>query len=131
MALPANLANGDLINETWVDAVVDTITPTAWTAVTFQNGWSNLVGLCQYRKVGDMVQVRGIIKGGTSGSVAFTMPVGFRPPQTVRFPISSALGDASGLPSATVSGIDGTVTLSNTSNTGNTAVDGVQFSTVA
>jgi hypothetical protein len=56
---------------------------TPWTGVTFQNGWVNFGGAyqtAQYRKVGDVVQVRGVIKSGTVGSIAFTLPVGFRPP---------------------------------------------------
>lgn len=59
-----------------------------WTAVTFQNSWTNYGGAyqaCQYRAVGDMVQVRGLIAGGTSGTTAFTLPVGFRPPGHIQF----------------------------------------------
>ena len=57
--------------------------PTAWTAVTFLNSWVNYGApqqIAQYRKKGDLVQVRGQIKGGASGTRAFTLPVGFRPP---------------------------------------------------
>jgi hypothetical protein len=57
-------------------------TPTAWTAVTFQNSWVDFgagLQICQYRKVGDEVQVRGVIQGGVSATVAFTLPTGFRP----------------------------------------------------
>src|SRR5436190_3119179 len=39
-------------------------TPTAWTGVTFQNGWQNFGGgwpSAQYRKVGDQVYLRGLI----------------------------------------------------------------------
>lgn len=57
--------------------------PTPWTAVTFQNGWVNYgfgFQVAQYRKVGDMVQVRGFIKSGTGVTAAFTLPTGFRPP---------------------------------------------------
>lgn len=85
-------------NSTWTDGVGGTpvsaarlnniesglvaLNPTAWTAVTFQNGWSNFGGgyqAAQYRKIGDVVQVRGLIKSGTVGSAAFTLPAGFRP----------------------------------------------------
>lgn len=55
----------------------------AWTQVTFQNGWANAYGSSpvQYRKVGDMVQLRGMASGSTLRVAAFTMPTGFRPPQ--------------------------------------------------
>jgi hypothetical protein len=95
MVLPANLATNDVIDETWVDAVTTTladltaaITPTAWTAVTFAGSWVNLGGgyqTAQYRKVGDMVQVRGIIKSGVTATAAFTLPAGFRPPVSTEF----------------------------------------------
>lgn len=80
-------------------------TPTVWTNVTFQNGWANFGGSqppCQYRKTGDMVSVRGVIKSGTQGVAIFVLPAGFRPIYYVRFPISAALGTAGGLPYAMV-----------------------------
>ncbi len=59
-------------------------TPPAWIPVTFANGWSNFdtVRMVQYRKIGDEVTLRGVMKGGTIayGTPAFTLPVGFRPP---------------------------------------------------
>ena len=63
------------------------ITPTAWTAVTFENSWVDFGAgsrqVCQYRKVGDMVQLRETMKSGTLAATAFTLPVGFRPPDTL------------------------------------------------
>jgi hypothetical protein len=35
----------------------------------------------QYRKNGDLVELRGFIAGGTIGAPAFILPVGFRPYQ--------------------------------------------------
>lgn len=67
-------------------AVVNALAkPTAWVAVTFQNGWVDFVGthqLCQYRKIGDNVQIRGLVKSGTVGAgfAIFVLPAGFRPP---------------------------------------------------
>jgi hypothetical protein len=70
------------------------IAPTAWTNLTLQNGWTNASGqqAAQYRKIGDMVQLRGGIAGGTLNAIAFTLPVGFRPSITVRTPITGASG---------------------------------------
>jgi len=58
-------------------------TPPAWTPVTFANGWTNFPGSeqpAQYRKIGDVVYLRGVITGGTMQQSAFILPVGFRPP---------------------------------------------------
>lgn len=69
-------------------------TTTPWTAVTaFLNGWVNFGGadqVAQYRKDSlGQVHVRGIIKNGTIGLAAFTLPVGYRPLATQRFAVPS------------------------------------------
>jgi hypothetical protein len=66
---------------TWDE--VQAVTP--WTAPTFLNSWTNFgapYNLAKYRKVGDMVQLRGLIAGGTvgTGTPFFLLPTGFRPP---------------------------------------------------
>jgi hypothetical protein len=55
---------------------------TGWTAVSFQNSWVNYGTYqgAQYRRVGDIVECRGLVKSGTVGSAIFTLPTGFRPP---------------------------------------------------
>lgn len=61
---------------------------TAWTGVTFQNGWANFGGSeqnVQYRKNGDVVEMRGVMKNGSLGAPAFTLPAGFRPPSDLGF----------------------------------------------
>lgn len=72
-----------------VNAAINTaVNPTAWTAVTsFFSGWSQATGYSgyhqlQYRKVNDLVYVKGVI--GYTGSPPntqdmFTLPLGFRP----------------------------------------------------
>ena len=62
---------------------------TPWTAVTFQNGWANKGGSeqpCQYRKIGDIVYLRGMMTRNPVpfATAAFNLPVGFRPPALVR-----------------------------------------------
>lgn len=64
-----------------------------WIAPTFLNGWTNYgAGFqdAQYRKVGDDVQVRGLIKDGTIGVSAFDLPAGFRPPARLIFAVDTA-----------------------------------------
>jgi hypothetical protein len=62
---------------------VAALQPGAWVALSYQNGWTNIGGgqqNGQYRKWGDMVQLRGFLQNGTAGTVAFNLPAGFRPP---------------------------------------------------
>lgn len=66
-----------------VNANTVALTAGAWTPVTFQGTWANQTGgsqPVQYRKLGDMVQLRGQMAAGSMSSPAFTLPVGFRPP---------------------------------------------------
>lgn len=63
---------------------------TAWTAPTLLNSWVNFGTTFQvagYRKVGDVVALRGMIKNGTVAglTVLFTLPSGFRPPADLIF----------------------------------------------
>ena len=63
---------------------------TPWTNAALLNGWTQSGGwqTVQYRKVGDMVHIRGSATGGpaTSGSVVLNLPAGFRPPAQLSFP---------------------------------------------
>lgn len=56
--------------------------PTAWVTATLQNGFTVLSGYAApaYRKVGDVVQIRGSVAGGAVVQTLFVLPVGFRPP---------------------------------------------------
>lgn len=54
-----------------------------WISPPGLNGWNNYGApwqTCQYRKVGDIVQIRGLVAGGTIGLAVFNLPAGFRPP---------------------------------------------------
>ena len=65
----------------------------AWIPVTtFLNGWVNLDGIrpASYRKVGDEVQLRGMVQSGTLQGPAFTLPAGFRLPQNSHFPAATS-----------------------------------------
>lgn len=59
--------------------------PTPWVAPTLLNGWVNYGNPwqnVQYRRIGDIVTIRGLATAGTvtSGTIIFNLPVGFRPP---------------------------------------------------
>lgn len=74
---------------------VDVVGRTAWTAVTFQNSWVNFGSgyqAMEYRKVGDMVQLRGLIKSGTVSTDMFTLPTGFRPPAAIQLATAAGGG---------------------------------------
>jgi hypothetical protein len=54
----------------------------------FQNSWVNYAAgqVAQFRKYPDgKVKLQGYIKGGATGTVVFTLPVGYRPPDQVGF----------------------------------------------
>ena len=62
--------------------------PPVWTTPSPVNGWENYgAGFTplQYRKVGDEVSVRGLIKNGTIGWGCTQLPVGMRPPGNLLF----------------------------------------------
>jgi hypothetical protein len=64
-----------------------------WIAPTLINSWVNyLVGYATagYRKIGDIVYVRGMVKSGSPvNSIIFTLPVGYRPVYNHLFASSS------------------------------------------
>lgn len=71
--------------------------PEGWIAVSggvgFENSWVNYGAGeqdAQYRKVGDIVELRGVVKSGTVGvNAIFTLPSGYRPPASVAFAVAS------------------------------------------
>ena len=68
--------NGDLSAIGTVNGA--TIGDSGWQTISsFTNGYSG--NSVAYRKINNVVYLRGNISGGTSGSVAFTLPSGFRP----------------------------------------------------
>jgi hypothetical protein len=101
---------------------------TAWTAVTFQNSWANFgagMQVAQYRKVGDVVEVRGVIQSGATATVAFTLPAGFVPPATQTLPV---VGPSGALASVTVA-TTGTVAVISASGTSGVGI-AFRFSTI-
>ena len=54
----------------------------AWQAPSLNAPWTNYgdaFANAAYRKDGNRVQLRGLVKAGAGGSVVFTLPAGFRP----------------------------------------------------
>jgi len=113
---------------------------TTWAVLQFVAGWANYGSgwqIAQARKVGDEVQMRGLVThpGSVSGSVSMiTMPIGFRPPANVMFP---CLANQSGFPQQEPMrvdvGPDGSLTLQalHSAPIGYLSLDIIRFSTVA
>lgn len=60
--------------------------------IGFQNSWIDAgspQALAAYIKEGNWVSLRGVIEGGAVPSIAFTLPVGYRPPYIHRIPVVS------------------------------------------
>jgi hypothetical protein len=77
-----------------LNSVVDDILPnTNWLAPTLINSWVNSGGgeteAAYTRDANGMVWIRGRIEGGVQNTVAFNLPEGYRPNETVRFPINA------------------------------------------
>jgi hypothetical protein len=75
---------------------------------TFSNGWVNFAGGWRpagfWRSPFHMVYLRGLIKSGTVGQAAYTLPPAFRPSEPESFPVISnaALGRVSVFTDGTV-----------------------------
>lgn len=59
-----------------------------WTPLTLQGLWVNYGGWANaaFRKVNDMVYLRGLIRSGAVGTIGY-LPAGYRPPAAVLFPV--------------------------------------------
>lgn len=72
-----------------LDARVIVLEGEAWTAPTLGGSWVNYGSgfrTARYRKIGDIVEIEGLVKSGTTGSTIFTLPSGYRPPQGLIMP---------------------------------------------
>ena len=76
-------APGSGVKSDWAQQISTYVSPSAWTALPLFGAWVAYGApyqVPQYRKRGDIVEVRGLIKNGVIGTQAFTLPAGFRPP---------------------------------------------------
>jgi hypothetical protein len=73
--------------------LADTNGAPVWAAVSFQNSWVNAAGFqaCQYTKIRGEVLMRGYASrplAFAAGAIC-TLPVGFRPSSTMRYPVEN------------------------------------------
>ena len=79
---PGELVTASLLNTELRDNELYLVGDAAWTAPALSNGWVNFAGGTQpvgYRKIGDVVHLRGCLKSGTVNTTVFTLPAGYRP----------------------------------------------------
>ena len=99
-------------------------TQEAWITPTLLNGWVESLFSIRYRKDSfGIVHIKGRISGGTNGTVAFILPVGYRPTQATGM---LGMSDTNVVPRITVNS-DGTVTINNF--TAYMYLDSISFST--
>lgn len=67
----------------WIEVSKEKDVDTGWITPTMQNSWVDYAGgytPTAYRRIGNRVFLRGLVKAGTVNTSMFTLPVGFRPP---------------------------------------------------
>ena len=98
----------------WLEELRDALTPEDWRNVStdavngYENSWAdNTVVASFYKDPFGIVRLKGNIDTGTSGTVAFTLPEGYRPDEA-QYLIALGAGGAAG--NFVLVGTDGTVT---------------------
>ena len=95
------------------DVVVngDLTVNTSWQSITLENGWENYGAeyqSAQYKKVGNKVFLRGLIRNGSNGTTAFTLPSEYRPLASLK--LTTNTDNAGGTAVITITS-SGTVTI--------------------
>lgn len=85
-----------------INEILEYIGDTGWIYVgttgapAFVNGWSNDSSAdynrLSFRRISDVVWIRGVVFGGTLGSVVTNLPIGFRPQSSEYIPAFCAAG---------------------------------------
>lgn len=90
MPLKRPVAGDPVVVEDFGQPVYDYIVanqPTAWVNMTYLNSWRTYPGYqaLQYRKIGDIVYLRGFVQSPGTATAMATLPSGFWPPMTLEF----------------------------------------------
>lgn len=97
-----------------------------WQDVVLENSWENVGSPYHnaqyYKDPFDIVRLRGRIDTGSSATVAFTLPEGFRPVATEEHPLSDGTDTANAVIAS-----NGQVTITDTSGTPSVSLDGLTF----
>ena len=60
----------------------------SWQEIILTNEWENYGAgyqSAQYKKIGNQIFLRGLIRNGSNNTIAFTLPSGYRPPADLKF----------------------------------------------
>ena len=91
--IPDEVVTAAMLNEQIRDNLNWLVGDASWIAPALTNGWVNFgsanFSTAGYRKLGDVVYLKGTVKSGTLGAAIFTLPVGYRPPNQCVFGIES------------------------------------------
>lgn len=116
----------------WEQAVSAGLSAPTWVSATLVNSWVTFNVADQvasyWKDANGTVHVRGRIRSGTSATVCFTLPSGYRPLKREQFVIAAQDGTAEALIAA-----DGTVTLTDVGTgdvNASASLAGINFSTV-
>ena len=89
-------APGSGVKSDWAQQITNYVVPTAWTTLALNAPWTNIGGqnpaTLEYRRIGALVELHGMIKGGTAANPIATLPVGFRPVRGQLFWATDASG---------------------------------------
>lgn len=103
-------ADNKAIRDTF-ELVLAAILDEPWHEVSaFQNGWSNEGGqdsTAAYHLSIDRVYLKGQLSGSVVDSVAFQLPVGYRPPKNMNFPEANIDSNGNVRPRTTLASLDG------------------------
>ena len=108
-----------------------TIPQEAWQTPTFVNGWQDYgapYSARYYKDTNGRVHLKGLVKGGAAGTVAFTLPVGYRPDNYLYLVVANGSGSSS-FNRAYIAGT-GEVTPAQATYTGWVSLDGISFNGV-
>ncbi|BET62267.1 prophage tail fiber N-terminal domain-containing protein [Yersinia pseudotuberculosis] len=73
------------------------IANTSWTNLTLLNGWTQFNGeMCAVRRVNGVAQLSITAGGGANGVLLASLPVGYRPKRSTRYPVVSRSTEAQG-----------------------------------
>lgn len=135
MALKRPVAGQPVLVEDFGQPVYDFIIAsqvTPWTTLPFQSGWSDFgsgYNGCAYRKVGDIVYLRGMVRSpGGAGTIAY-LPAGFRlVPGSQEYGVPYWNGSARVMIAITVTN-DGGITAESTTAGSALPLNGIFYST--
>jgi hypothetical protein len=117
-----------------IDPTTGQLTQPAWVAATLGNSWANSAGwqpAAYFKDTNGIVHLRGGITGGTTGTTAFFLGVGFRPAVQSLHPIfGQTVGGAAYQAGAFVTiSAAGAVNINVVPTGGNAWLDGISFDT--